>query len=108
MGTNNIYVSSDEIQEAGYTYVLPKNILKQFICVADLRTQVCGFLYGLSPPDNPQVKEIRCIAMIPQRGTNQSVTLPEHIPDMDTPELKDLEPLGWIHTKLQKRELTQL
>merc|ERR1712137_1296555 len=104
--TNNIYVSSDEIKEAGYTYVLPKNILKQFICVADLRTQICGFLYGLSPPDNPQVKEIRCIAMVPQRGTHQSVTLPQHLPDPDSPELKDLEPLGWIHT--QMRETAQL
>eukprot|EP00339_Tiarina_fusa_P025282 CAMPEP_0117010932 /NCGR_PEP_ID=MMETSP0472-20121206/9512_1 /TAXON_ID=693140 ORGANISM="Tiarina fusus, Strain LIS" /NCGR_SAMPLE_ID=MMETSP0472 /ASSEMBLY_ACC=CAM_ASM_000603 /LENGTH=1604 /DNA_ID=CAMNT_0004713595 /DNA_START=676 /DNA_END=5490 /DNA_ORIENTATION=+ len=104
--TNNIYVSSDDVKESGFTYVLPKNILKQFICVADLRTQICGFLYGISPPDNPQVKEIRCIAMVPQRGTHQAVTLPQHLPDTDSPELKDLEPLGWIHTQL--RELTQL
>merc|ERR1712100_394116 len=104
--TNNIYVSSDDVKESGYTYVLPKNILKKFICIADLRTQICGFLYGISPPDNPQVKEIRCIAMVPQRGTHQSVTLPEHLPDSSSPELKDLEPLGWIHTQL--RELTQL
>jgi pre-mRNA-processing factor 8 len=104
--TNNIYVSSDDVKESGFTYVLPKNILKQFICIADLRTQICGFLYGISPPDNPQVKEIRCIAMVPQRGTHQSVTLPQHLPDPDSPELKDLEPLGWVHTQL--RELTQL
>ncbi|KAF9617880.1 hypothetical protein IFM89_039099 [Coptis chinensis] len=30
-----------------------------------LRTQIAGYLYGISPPDNPQVKEIRCIAMPP-------------------------------------------
>lgn len=37
---NHIYVNSDDIRETGYTYVMPKNVLKKFICVADLRTQV--------------------------------------------------------------------
>ena len=37
---NHIYVNSDDIRESGYTYVMPKNVLKKFICVADLRTQV--------------------------------------------------------------------
>ena len=53
---NHIYVNSDDIRETGFTYVLPKNLLKKFICIADLRTQVAGFLYGVSPPDNPQVR----------------------------------------------------
>lgn len=53
---NHIYVNSDDIREAGFTYVLPKNVLKKFICIADLRTQIAGFLYGVSPPDNPQVR----------------------------------------------------
>ena len=52
---NHIYVNSESIRESGYTYVLPKNVLKKFICIADLRTQVAGFLYGVSPPDNAQV-----------------------------------------------------
>ena len=38
--TNHIYVSSDDIKETGFTYILPKNILKKFIIVSDLRTQV--------------------------------------------------------------------
>ena len=33
--------------------------------------QIAGYLYGVSPPDNPQVKEIRCIIMVPQWGTHQ-------------------------------------
>ncbi|KAG6421487.1 hypothetical protein SASPL_118040 [Salvia splendens] len=68
---NHIYVNSEDIKETGYTYIMPKNILKKFICIADLRTQVAGYLYGVSPPDNPQVKEIRCISMVPQWGTHQ-------------------------------------
>ena len=28
--------------------------------------QVGAYLYGVSPPDNPHVKEIRCVVMVPQ------------------------------------------
>ncbi|KAK1263499.1 hypothetical protein QJS04_geneDACA009497 [Acorus gramineus] len=101
---NHIYVNSDDIKETGYTYIMPKNILKKFICIADLRTQISGYLYGVSPPDNPQVKEIRCIAMPPQWGTHQQVHLPSTLPEHDF--LNDLEPLGWMHT--QPNELPQL
>ncbi|KAK6912228.1 Pre-mRNA-processing-splicing factor 8, U6-snRNA-binding [Dillenia turbinata] len=101
---NHIYVNSEDIKETGYTYIMPKNILKKFICIADLRTQIAGYLYGISPPDNPQVKEIRCIAMPPQWGTHQQVHLPSSLPEHDF--LNDLEPLGWMHT--QPNELPQL
>ena len=33
--------------------------------------QIAGYLYGVSPPDNPQVKEIRCVVIVPQWGTHQ-------------------------------------
>ncbi|KAK9243644.1 NUC071 domain-containing protein [Lipomyces tetrasporus] len=103
----NIYVSSDDIKddEDQFTYVMPKNVLKKFIQIADLRAQIAGFLYGVSPPDNKQVKEIRCIVMVPQLGNNQSVQLPHHLPEHEF-LLKDLEPLGWIHTQVQ--ELTAM
>jgi len=94
---HHIYVSSDDIKETGYTYILPKNLLKKFITIADLRTQIGGFLYGISPPDNPQVKEIRCIVMPPQLGTHFGVTVPSTLPEHEY--LKDLEPLGWLHTQ---------
>ena len=101
---NHIYVNSDELKDAGYTYVLPKNLLKKFICVADLRTQIAGFLYGASPPDNPQVKEVRCVVMPPQWGNHAAVNLPNSLPDHEL--LRELEPLGWIHT--QPNELPQM
>jgi pre-mRNA-processing factor 8 len=71
--TNHIYVNTDDIKETGYTYILPKNILKRFICISDLRTQISGYLYGVSPPDNELVKEIRAIVMVPQWGTHQVI-----------------------------------
>jgi pre-mRNA-processing factor 8 len=102
--TNHIYVSSEDVKETGFTYVMPKNILKKFITIADLRTQIAGFIYGVSPPDHPSVKEIRAIVMPPQIGTHQAVQLPNQLPENDY--LKDLEPLGWIHT--QPNETAQL
>ena len=59
--------------------------------------QVAGLLYGTSPADNPQVKEVRCIIMPPQTGTHQDVTLPTELPQHR--QLEGLEPLGWIHTQ---------
>lgn len=57
----HIYVSNDDVRDdaSSYTYVLPKNLLRHFVTAADLRTQVAAFLYGVSPPDNKQVKEIK-------------------------------------------------
>jgi len=101
--TKHIYVSSEDISEEGLTYVLPKNILSKFITIADLRTQIAGYMYGVIPPDNDQVREVRCIVMVPQVGNHQSVTLPKKLPDDDL--LKDMVPLGWMHT--QPNELIQ-
>ncbi|TVY29901.1 Pre-mRNA-processing-splicing factor [Lachnellula hyalina] len=94
---NNIYISSDDIKEDDhFTYIMPKNILKRFITIADLRVQVAGYLYGSSPPDNDQVKEIRCIVMVPQIGSTRDIQLPQQLPQHEY--LDQLEPLGIIHT----------
>jgi pre-mRNA-processing factor 8 len=102
--TNHIFVNSDEIKEDGFTYILPKNILKKFITISDLRTQIAGYLYGVTPEDAPHVKEVRVIVLVPQWGTHQEVHLPSMIPSHE--QLEDYEPLGWIHT--QPNELPQL
>jgi len=102
--TNHIYVSSDDIKETGYTYILPKNVLKKFICISDLRSQIAGYMFGISPPDNPQVKEIRCIVLVPQWGTHAQVHLPSQLPKHEF--LEEMEPLGWLHT--QPNESPQL
>ena len=101
---SHIYVNSEDIKETGYTYVLPKNLLRKLIVIADLRTQVGGFMYGVSPPDNPSVKEIRCVVLPPQWGTHSTVNLPATLPQHE--QLGDLEPLGWLHT--QPNELPQM
>jgi len=94
---NNIYINSEDVKEEGhFTYVMPKNVLKRFITIADLRVQVAGYLYGRSPPDNDQVKEISTIVMIPQVGNTRDVQLPKELPRHEY--LDNLEPLGIIHT----------
>ncbi|KNE65750.1 pre-mRNA-processing-splicing factor 8 [Allomyces macrogynus ATCC 38327] len=95
--TQHIYVNSDDVKDSGFTYVLPKNLLKRFITVGDLRVQIMGYMYGVSPPDNPYVKEVRAIVLVPQWGTPQTVKVPKQVPEHEY--LSDLEPLGWIHTQ---------
>ena len=100
--TQHIYMApadmtASALGDSALTFVLPKNVLRKFITISDLRTQVAGYLYGLSPPDNALVKEIRVIVLVPQTGTHQSVSLPRHPPEHEA--LKGLEPLGWIHTQ---------
>jgi pre-mRNA-processing factor 8 len=94
----------DDIKETAYTIILPKNVLKKFVTISDLRAQIASYLYGMSPPENPQVKGIRCILVPPQWDTHQSIHLPVQLPQHEY--LKDLEPLGWMHT--QPNELPQL
>eukprot|EP01059_Diplonema_ambulator_P028161 TRINITY_DN46898_c0_g1_i1.p1 TRINITY_DN46898_c0_g1~~TRINITY_DN46898_c0_g1_i1.p1 ORF type:complete len:2356 (+),score=890.26 TRINITY_DN46898_c0_g1_i1:207-7070(+) len=102
--TNNIFVSTDDIRDSKFIYVFPKNILKKFITISELRTQVAGLMYGVHPPENSSVFEVRCVIMPPQWGTHQEVHLPGVVPEH--PYLKDMVPLGWIHT--QPNEMHQL
>lgn len=97
----SLFCSNDDIKDeaSSFTYVMPKNILKTFIVNADLRTQVAGYLYGISPADNQQVKEIKAIVWVPQRGSNNGVELPHKMPEHEF-LLKDMEPLGWIKTQV--------
>jgi pre-mRNA-processing factor 8 len=46
MRTNNIWVNSDDVKDTGYTYIMPKNLLKKFVSIADLKVQIFGYLYG--------------------------------------------------------------
>ncbi len=93
---NNMYVAPVDGDVDEVTYVMPKNMLKKFITIADLRVQVAGYLYGSSPADNDQVKEIKCIVMVPQIGGLRNVQLPQNLPQHEL--LKGMEPLGIIHT----------
>ncbi|RCK66281.1 Pre-mRNA-splicing factor 8, partial [Candida viswanathii] len=97
----NIFVNSEEfVDDDSFTYILPKNILQKFIQISDLRIQVGALLYGKSPADHAGVKEIKCIAIIPQLGNVNSIQFAQNLPDQ-TGYLKDLELLGWVHTQSQ-------
>jgi pre-mRNA-processing factor 8 len=91
--------------DSGVTYVIPRNLIKKFVTIGDLRTHIGAFIYGASPKDNPMVKEVRAMVMVPQVASHQSITLPTSIPE-ESEFLNDLEPLGWIHT--QPTELSGL
>lgn len=61
--------------------------------------QIAGYMYGVSPPDNPQVKEIRCIVMPPQWGTHQTVHLPSILPEH---EYLKVSARVWLHIKTKQ------
>lgn len=102
--TKHIYANPVDEKEDSVTFVLAKNILKKFISIADLRNQIAGYIFGVSSPENKNIKEIRCIVIPPQSGNNQYVTFPDIVAQSEY--LKNLEPLGWIHT--QGNETLQL
>ena len=79
MRTNNIWTNSSDIRDTGYTYIMPKNLLKKFVCIADLKVQIFGYLYGTTVEDT--VREIKCIVMVPQVGNRDTVTIPSQIPE---------------------------
>ena len=101
--TNHIYMQREDLDRS-LTYVIPKNLLKKFIDISDLRVQIAAFIYGVTPEQHPDVREIRCAVMVPQIGTHQNITLPNNLPEH--PYLKALQPLGWMHT--QPTETNQL
>eukprot|EP00941_MAST-03F_sp_MAST-3F-sp1_P001836 g1836.t1 len=99
--TKNIFVSNRNIDEEGYTFVMPKNLLKKLITIADLRTQIGVYLYGVSPANTEMVKEIRVMAIVPQHGNHRGVTVPDTLPQHEY--LEGLEPLGYCHTQPAER-----
>jgi pre-mRNA-processing factor 8 len=94
---SKVFVTSGNFaDEDSNAFVMPKNILSTFMACCDSRVQVGGYLYGTSPADNNQVKEIKCIVVVPQLGEHSQVNFPDDPPHSEF--LEDLEPLGWIHT----------
>lgn len=97
--SKNIYVSSDDFVEEKDIFVLPKNILQKFIEISDVKIQIAAYLFGQSPKDHPNIKEVKTVALVPQLGTNKNVQLSK-IPDPTTcPGLQGLQLLGWMHTQ---------
>ena len=101
--TKYLYVSDEDVDEDGYAYILPQNLLRRLVCISDLRTQCVAYLYGMSPPDASQIKEIHSMVLVPQIGTHKDFKLPNAIPEGGE-DLEGLEFLGIIHTQPKKAE----
>jgi pre-mRNA-processing factor 8 len=57
---------------------MPKNLLKKFVCISDLKVQIFGYLYGTTV--DGVVKEIKSIVLVPQVGSRENVTIPTQMP----------------------------
>lgn len=91
----HVYVTNDDVKDDLPTFVLAKNVMKAFICAADLRTPVAGYLFGTVAADNSRVIEVKAVAMVPQRASQRSVELVNELPTH--PLLSDLKIVGIIH-----------
>lgn len=91
----HVYVTNDDVKDDLPTFVLAKNLLKAFVCSADLRTPVAGYLFGTVASDNSRVIEVKAIAIVPQRASQRSVELPNDLPTH--PLLEDLKIVGIIN-----------
>jgi pre-mRNA-processing factor 8 len=97
MRTNNVYVNSEDIKESGFTYIMPKNLLKRFVCISDLKIQIFGYIYGTTIEGT--IREIKCIVLVPQVGSRDGITIPHQMPESQF--LKGYELFGWIHTSAE-------
>ena len=66
MRTSNVYANTDDIKESGFTYIIPKNLLKKFVCISDLKIPIFGFVYGTTVEGT--IREIKSIVLVPQVG----------------------------------------
>lgn len=100
----NIYTGTIGMdEEIGMSLILPRNLLKKFIMISDLRTQIMAYMYGKpsnSVKNGEYIWEIHCLVLVPQWGTHQNVNVPNLLPSVEL--VNGLKPLGWIHTQPQE------
>lgn len=97
----NIYIASEDFIEEKPVFVLPRNLLKKLVEISDVKIQVAAYIYGSSPADHPNIKEIKTIALVPQLGNSKAVQVSKTPSKEINPQLDDLELLGWIHTQTE-------
>jgi pre-mRNA-processing factor 8 len=81
-------------REGVRTIVLPLNLLKIFVDISDPYVQVCGILFGKD--EGEAAIEVHAILVPPQSGSYERVDFAVQLPDHTS--LRDLRPIGWIHT----------
>ena len=75
--------------------ILPVNLLKRFVRVADVRTHIAALAFGTLASDG--TRQVKCLLIPPQCGTHECALLPTVVPDHDL--LRSLVPLGIVHTQ---------
>ncbi|SCZ95974.1 BZ3500_MvSof-1268-A1-R1_Chr8-1g09920 [Microbotryum saponariae] len=98
----HVYVTNDDVKDDLPTFILAKNIMKSFVCAADLRTPVAAYLYGIVAPDNTRVVEVKAVVIVPQRASQRSVELAADLPSH--PLLADMKIVGIISTQAQETQ----
>ncbi|KAF7458659.1 Pre-mRNA-processing-splicing factor 8 [Cryptosporidium felis] len=109
--SSNIYIFSEPQVDISndsnvISYVIPRNLLKTFIEISDMRTQIGGLLYGrefIGPKEanqNISVIEIKCLVLPPQHGNHNSINMSDILPKNQA--ISDLVFIGLIKTGVQE------
>ncbi|CBH14584.1 PRP8 protein homologue [Trypanosoma brucei gambiense DAL972] len=82
-----------EIDHSGVTgssdqLIFPQELLKILFPCFDVQAQFCAYLFGQTLPDSPNVKEVLCIMVPPQKSSAVEYTTPSCIPH-DHPTLTE-------------------
>ncbi|EDR30125.1 pre-mRNA-processing-splicing factor, putative [Entamoeba dispar SAW760] len=98
---NNLFV---ENEGEGNPIVIPKNIIKGIIQIADTKIEIGGILFGQESIKNKGLMEVQCCVLVPQYATNKYIVFARHCPQHE--ELHNMKAIGWIHTCSGEPKLT--
>lgn len=90
----HVYVTNDDVKDDLPTFVLAKNIMKSFVCAADLRSPCAAYLYGTEAADNSRVIEVKAVVVVPQRASVRTVEIANDLPT--SPLLDGMKIVGII------------
>lgn len=96
--TSRFAVPPDGIidDETTKTFILPLNIMKKFVEIADPYVQICAVMFGRVADDDDKIVEVHTFVLPPQTGNFDKIDFPKKLPESMI--LEGLRPVGWIHT----------
>ena len=104
----NIFVEGVEDKKVVGNLLVPQNLVKRFISIADMRSMIGAWLFGHQISATRYL--VKMAVMVPQWSTSHKINFgATTIKSINHPSLRSLQPLGWMitgtFTTLPKEEL---
>ncbi|KAG8345580.1 PRO8NT PrP8 N terminal domain [Trypanosoma vivax] len=75
-----VEIDSTKVVSSSDQLVLPLELMKMLFPCFDIQAQFRAYLFGQALPGSPNIKEVLCIMVPPQKGTATECTTPKIIP----------------------------